>query len=331
MMHWQLLYFIILLPLIIIKSNASFLYNTIDNSKTIFDCFDSYIVDDRYSYEHVSFRANHLIPYCRRPLSIDRTNKIQGYIENTYTFKDLRLQGITSENLFQWSISIDIIEQYSIYLIKKNIEFDEFIFNNCSSSWFGSNCQYTFNLNIPIESFGDFVNSSFVARRGYYGKILIHTCYRHLSGCYRGPEPMCLDWREICDGKIDCIGDNFGIDEEYCDELEINECKEDEYRCHNGAQCIPFEFFRDDHQSKDCLDGTDEAEDDSLEAIALDRLRFDCIESMMFACEERTCRQPHEFSCGDGACTNYYAIFYLFDFYQIACLSTGRAAYYRQA
>ncbi|CAF1406391.1 unnamed protein product, partial [Adineta steineri] len=331
MMHWQLLYFIILLPLIIIKSNASFLYNTNDNSKTIFDCFDSYIVDDRYSYEHVSFRANHLIPYCRRPLSIDRTNIIQGYIENTYTFKNLSLQGVTSENLLQWSISIDIIEQYFIYLIKNDTKFDEFVFNNCSSLWFGSNCQYTFHLNMFIESFGDFVNSSFIARRGYYGKILIHTCYPHLSGCNRGPEPMCLDWREICDGKVDCIGDNLGIDEEYCNELEINECKEDEYRCHNGAQCIPLEFFRDDHQSKDCLDGTDEAEDDSLEAIALDRQRFDCIESMMFACEERTCRQPHEFSCGDGSCTNYYTVFYLFDFYQIACRGTGRAAYYRQA
>ncbi|CAF4172018.1 unnamed protein product, partial [Adineta steineri] len=135
MMHWQLLYFIILLPLIIIKSNASFLYNTNDNSKTTFDCIDSYIIDDRYQYEHVSFQANHLTPYCRRPLSTDPINKIQGYIENTYTFKDLSLQGITSENLRQWSISIDIIEQYAIYLIQNKTEFDEFIFNNCSSLW----------------------------------------------------------------------------------------------------------------------------------------------------------------------------------------------------
>jgi hypothetical protein len=31
---------------------------------------------------------------------------------------------------------------------------------------------------------------------------------------------MCLDWREICDGKIDCIGDNSGIDEKYCEEMD---------------------------------------------------------------------------------------------------------------
>ncbi|CAF1381404.1 unnamed protein product [Adineta steineri] len=330
MMHWQLLYFIILLPLIIIKSNASFLYNTNDNSKTTFDCIDSYIIDDRYSYEHVSFQANHLIPYCRRPLSTDPINKIQGYIENTYTFKDLSLQGITSENLRQWSISIDIIEQYSIYLIKNKTEFDEFIFNNCSSLWFGSNCQYTFNLSMPIESFGDFVNSSFEARRDYLGEILIHTCYPHSSECYRGPEPMCLDWREICDGKIDCIGEKFGIDEQYCHELEINECNEDEYRCHNGAQCIPYEFFRDDHQSIDCLDGTDEAEHYRVPGLTIIKDPLECISTMLFACEERACRQPHVFSCGDGSRSLLYPVFNLIDNNRDACFSTGRAAYYRQ-
>ncbi|CAF1497303.1 unnamed protein product [Adineta steineri] len=317
--------------MIIIKSNASFLYNTNDNSKTVFDCLYAYIIDGHAQYEHVSFRTNYLIPYCRRSLSTDPINKIQGYIENTDTFKNLRLRGITSDDLLRWSTSIDIIEQYSIYLSKNNTGFDEFIFNNCSSLWFGSNCQYTFNLSIPIESFGDFVNSSFVARRNYMEKILIHTCYPHLSGCYRGPEPMCLDWREICDGKIDCIGDSFGIDEEYCDELETNECKEDEYRCHNGAQCIPFEFFRDSRLSKDCLDGTDETEDNGVMGTLHFRQPLECIDSMIFACEERTCRQPHLFSCGDGSCTNYYRIFYLADFFPNACPGTGRVAYYRRA
>ncbi|CAF4137579.1 unnamed protein product, partial [Adineta steineri] len=128
----------------IIKSNTSFLYNTNDNSKTVFDCIDSHVIDVRDPNQHVLFRTNHLVPYCRRPLSIDPINKIQGYIENTYTFKSLMLQGITSEDLFQWSVSIDIIELYSIYLITNDAKFGEYIFNNCSSLWFGSNCQYTF-------------------------------------------------------------------------------------------------------------------------------------------------------------------------------------------
>ncbi|CAF4136103.1 unnamed protein product [Rotaria sp. Silwood2] len=80
------------------------------------------------------------------------------------------------------------------------------------------------------------------------------TCYTHLQ-CNRGPFPACLDWSEICDGQVDCIDDNF--DEEYCWQLEINECNDNEYRCTNG-QCIPRSFFRDDDNTPDCLDGSDE-------------------------------------------------------------------------
>lgn len=32
----------------------------------------------------------------------------------------------------------------------------------------------------------------------------------------------CLDWREICDGKVDCP--DGGKDKEQCWQLEINEC-----------------------------------------------------------------------------------------------------------
>ncbi|CAF1292762.1 unnamed protein product [Adineta steineri] len=332
MIHRQLLYFFILLLITITKSNASLLYNTNDNSKTIFDCFYAHIIGNRNPDEMVLFQTNNLIPYCRRPLPTDPINKVQGHIENTYTFKNLRLQGITSEDLLQWSTSIDIIEQYSIYLIKNNTGLDEFIFNNCSSLWFGSNCEYTFNLSMSIESFGDYVVSSFKARENYTNKILIHTCYSHLSGCYRGPEPMCLDWREVCDGKIDCIGDSFGIDEEYCNELEITECKENEYRCHNGAQCIPLEFFRDGRPSKDCLDGTDEA-DVFKQNEFWNNEPFQpstCIDSMLFACEERTCRQPHAFSCGDGSCLLVTPGFNLAGDQLLKCASTRRNVYYSE-
>jgi hypothetical protein len=50
------------------------------------------------------------------------------------------------------------------------------------------------------------------------------TCYRFLNGCNHGLWPLCLDWREICDGKIDCLN---GEDQEWCDQLEVNK-----YRCH---------------------------------------------------------------------------------------------------
>ncbi|CAF5066706.1 unnamed protein product, partial [Rotaria magnacalcarata] len=48
-----------------------------------------------------------------------------------------------------------------------------------------------------------------------------------------------------------------GSDEFNYWQLEINECAENEYRCHNG-QCIPMEFFHDSSLNPDCLDRTDE-------------------------------------------------------------------------
>ncbi|CAF4510148.1 unnamed protein product, partial [Rotaria sp. Silwood2] len=104
----------------------------------------------------------------------------------------------------------------------------------------------------------------------------------------------CLDWREICNGKIDCI--NGGIDEAYCDQLEINECKENEYRCHNG-QCIPEVFLRDDLINRECLDGTDEP--------TLPDYPNSCSFDPAFRCEDITCRPGivKDFACGDGECT----------------------------
>ena len=64
----------------------------------------------------------------------------------------------------------------------------------------------------------------------------------------------CLDWRQICNGLIDC---EEGEDEESCELLERNTCHDkDEYRCKNGL-CIPISFSFD--SVYDCLDRSDEA------------------------------------------------------------------------
>ncbi|CAF1238535.1 unnamed protein product [Adineta ricciae] len=80
------------------------------------------------------------------------------------------------------------------------------------------------------------------------------TCYTHLK-CYRGSALICLDWTEICDGKLDCLDGN--ADEEHCWQLEFNECQPNEYVC-DIDQCIPYEFVRDDKQYIDCIDRSDE-------------------------------------------------------------------------
>ena len=79
------------------------------------------------------------------------------------------------------------------------------------------------------------------------------SCYILLP-CDRGPWPACLDWSEICDGKVDCL--NGGIDENDCWQIEIHQCEVDEYRCMNG-QCISQSFLRDNTDVFDCADKTD--------------------------------------------------------------------------
>ncbi len=79
-------------------------------------------------------------------------------------------------------------------------------------------------------------------------------CYVHMN-CTRNNYSWCLDWREICDAKVDCWPEP--IDEQHCYELERNECDDGQYRCRNG-QCIPQEYVSDNPYYPDCTDTTDE-------------------------------------------------------------------------
>ncbi len=80
------------------------------------------------------------------------------------------------------------------------------------------------------------------------------TYYSHLN-CTRGPNTIWrVDWRDVCDGKMDCWN---GADEAECWQLEQNVCNAGEYRCLNG-QCIPGVFYNDNAWNPDCMDGTDE-------------------------------------------------------------------------
>jgi hypothetical protein len=121
------------------------------------------------------------------------------------------------------------------------------------------------------------------------------TCYPFLTGCNRGLLwPLCLDWREICDGKIDCLN---GEDEKWCDQLEISKCNSNEYRCHYGGQCIPLTFLKDSRLSIDCLDGSDEIDIRFYWTLLMNEY---CTSVSTFRCQERIARYHQSFSCGDG-------------------------------
>jgi hypothetical protein len=228
------------------------------------------------------------------------------------TFEELKKQNVNVQDLFRWSAPIDLIERYQNLMITPNSSLIPEIFYNCTPPWFGPVCQYTFDSTglFDSEILFDPSKDSFsnVVYKQFWWKpqdipydLMVNitnlTCYIHLD-CNRGQPPFCLDWREICDGKIDCLGD--GVDEMNCSQLETSECEENEYRCHNGM-CIPQQFVNDARYNPDCLDRTDE-NDDVIDTIKVRGAEFDgCNQDPSFRCEELNYFSIYQgFACGDG-------------------------------
>ncbi|CAF3755523.1 unnamed protein product [Rotaria sp. Silwood1] len=211
---------------------------------------------------------------------------LEFHIENNdvfpkFTFAELSKQNITSQQLYFWSAPIDVVERYQFYLNQLSTSNDIFLesqkFYNCTLPRFGSMCQYEITYyNQNHSSLYEIIHDYY---RTFEYNLTNFTCYTHLQ-CNRGPFPACLDWSEICDGKVDCLDGEF--DEEHCWQLEINECNDNEYRCING-QCISQSFFRDDINIPDCLDGSDENQ-------MIIEQSYKCKTDIpSFACEEKTC------------------------------------------
>jgi hypothetical protein len=256
-------------------------------------CLLYYVLDDFIDYGDPYVLAHQLIPYCIRSTEEEYDIiEFNNTIDSSYTFSQLRKQNITSQLLLSWSASIELAEEYQIFLNNKSdslwlTENDETLFYNCTQPWFGPHCQFAFGI-LTSSSLADTIARKFGSIQSKLTYDYNVTCYIHLN-CTTSW--MCLDWREICDRKVDCLD---GSDELNCWQLEINECEKDEYRCYNG-QCIPLDFFHDAVINPDCLDRTDEP---------TEVYSTSCPSDPAFRCEEHSCRPgKKEFPCGDGKCT----------------------------
>ena len=222
----------------------------------------------------------------RQILSYCITHSLPKYHLNNhsarFTFAQLFQANITSEHLYHWSAPIDLIEDYQFYLDQistlNDPTLEKTFFYNCTLPRFGPRCEYQLDFYHPNHTLHELIRDFY--QHLEYNPIDL-TCYMYVK-CDRGPYSSCLDWSEICDGKIDCS--NGGIDEEHCWELEVNECREDEYRCMNG-QCIPQSFYLDDPATPDCLDQSDEP-----------RVRF--------YLDQRCNGEEPSFACADIICTD---------------------------
>ncbi|CAF1449187.1 unnamed protein product [Adineta steineri] len=272
---------VLLTPFIIIVDGQYSVYYSDDRYgfNATFDCLYGYSGDPSAETTLLSTDDYSLIPYCRRLNGTDEEKKFSTIsyenILNSMTFAELYRQSVTSMELLKWSVPIDMIERY-----EKIGQNSTEIFYNCSLPWFGSTCQYRYESAVVLPSFNKILqfHNDINSIPNVY--VYSNTCYPFLPDCYRGPSPMCLDWHEICDGYVDCVN---GEDEQLCDTLEVNECFEDEFRCHFGSQCIPSAFVRDGNASTDCLDGSDEVYRVKYSRYETDYL---CTRASTFQCEE---------------------------------------------
>lgn len=90
-------------------------------------------------------------------------------------------------------------------------------------------------------------------------------------------------------GKQQCMD---GIDEDDCENLELNECELNEYRCEDGS-CIPEEYWLDGQY--DCSDKSDEQTPKTNKITSV----FCPLVSSQFDCDEATAHLEY-FACGDG-------------------------------
>ena len=206
---------------------------------------------------HRAFEINGIekTEYCLGPTEKNSFDDIDLlHISGQFTFDQLRELNVDTTHLLSWSATIDLAEQYQYYLQHHQNEplLSEEVFINCTNPWFGPQCQYSFYMD-RIESFQKMIHKMFHQR--LVSKSLPGVdnlaCYIHIK-CDRGGSDLCLDWREVCDGRIDCL--NGGVDEAECFQLESNQCNQNEYRCHNGL-CIS-KLLLGDHVPH-CLDQSD--------------------------------------------------------------------------
>ena len=187
------------------------------------------------------------ISYCRRlrgsePLDRKRTECAnQG---EKKLFRDLLHQEMNPNNILGWSSSVEMADMYASVFYNRLFMDELFVCNCTKPGTFGKYCEY--QLTHEANSFPEAIKAQFEQKKKdkenddswntqRYGKIL---CYETLP-CHSGP--LCVDWREICDGFQRCLN---GSDEENFDKLEFNECEDDEFRCSNGM-CIAEELWLD--------------------------------------------------------------------------------------
>lgn len=212
--------FIRLMLIVVVVNNVcdtSHVMDRTSGSTNAFDCLETWDLYDSY-LELSTFPDNKFIAsYCRR-----LTTKVVpnlSFLKNkttingqAFTFHQLRELNISAEQLLKWYAPMDIIEEYES-------QQETGLFFNCShneSFWFGTHCQYTFDSDGDIASIIEQRMNEQEKVPNNLLSITNGTCY--IVDDNQCSSVICLDWREICDGKYrHLVFDTLYCFGTYCD------------------------------------------------------------------------------------------------------------------
>ncbi|UJR16809.1 hypothetical protein I4U23_003708, partial [Adineta vaga] len=111
-----------------------------------YDCLDHYAAHMFSSilYGNINRQEHYIIPYCRRDQLHDEFTAEQDQIQS-FTFETLKERNVSSDQLYQWSAPLDLVEEYEAFVLNNETRSSLIRFYNCSlSRRFGQYCQYFF-------------------------------------------------------------------------------------------------------------------------------------------------------------------------------------------
>lgn len=118
-----------------------------------YDCLDYYVKNSTVEYDSRRLCAYQVMAYCIRPSCKNERSMTLQRLENqefikgqNFTFNQLKNQNITGEQLLAWLATIDLAERYEAYLVDKSEVDGSEVYYNCTASWFGNRCEYTFGI-----------------------------------------------------------------------------------------------------------------------------------------------------------------------------------------
>jgi hypothetical protein len=189
---------LILVVLFALSGNTRFVFNMYKTNDQLDENCLLHIVDakllmfysDRFTVDH----AHQTISFCLQSvneLSFDEEIDTNESISSRLTFSELKQRNITSDMLLAWSATVDLAEDYQIFLNNDSLvsSTGERTFYNCTSLWFGPLCRFTFvyKMNESFDSIVYFMHN----RKTKMNSASKTSCYVHLNCRMHNIE--CLD------------------------------------------------------------------------------------------------------------------------------------------